>query len=241
MKRDLADIRKSGYLDETEFVIAMHYIAKLMDKTITQLPSILPTDVYLSASSAPSSVFVSSPVMSPSLQSKAKRIDTIGNMAFSPTSLNASVSWDVSQQEKAEYDGFFNRLDTARKGTIDGGQAVGFFKNSRLPDNDLAKIWDLADIGSTGTLNKNEFAIAMHLIKKRKNGEELPMVLPKSLQPPSSPEVAPTSPSGSFFSSPFQRGSMSTSPLQRNINTPTSPLHHGFVAAPTAHGIAFLE
>ncbi|KAG1149824.1 hypothetical protein G6F37_011336 [Rhizopus arrhizus] len=43
---NLADIRQCGYLNETEFIIAMYYIEKMMSKSITTLPSILPQSIY---------------------------------------------------------------------------------------------------------------------------------------------------------------------------------------------------
>lgn len=219
--RNLADIRKNGYLDGTEFIVAMHYIAKLMDKSLVTLPSILPPDVYLAASNGSSlDATVATPILtsspqptvssSPLLQSRAKKIDSIGNMAFqqnTTTTTNPTTgSWDVTAHEKAQYDTFFSKLDKQAKGVIGGAEAVEFFKNSKLPDADLAKIWDLADIGQTGTLNLNEFAIAMHLIHARLTGGTLPMVLPKTLVPPPTPTMPkfsgrsnPTSPTSTSF------------------------------------------
>jgi hypothetical protein len=172
-------------LDESEFSIAMHYIAKLMDKSITTLPSILPPDVYLAATggATPSIGFASSPKpMSPLLQARAKKIDTIGNMAFS--SAPAATSWDITAHEKAQYDTFFNKLDKNHQGEIGGKEVVDFFKNSKLPETDLAKIWDLADVELNGRLTANEFAVAMHLIHSRLTGGTLPSTLPHSLRPP---------------------------------------------------------
>ena len=44
---------------------------------------------------------------------------------------------------------------------------------------------DLADIRQTGALNKDEFAVALKLIRDRVAGKELPQALPASLMPPS--------------------------------------------------------
>ncbi|KAG1644302.1 hypothetical protein G6F44_002962 [Rhizopus delemar] len=43
---NLADVRQCGYLNETEFIIAMYYIEKLMSKSITTLPLVLPQSIY---------------------------------------------------------------------------------------------------------------------------------------------------------------------------------------------------
>jgi epidermal growth factor receptor substrate 15 len=63
---------------------------------------------------------------------------------------------------------------------------VQFFIDSGLPEDVLAGIWDLADINSEGQLNRDEFAVAMYLIRQqRKPGTPLPAALPPNLIPPS--------------------------------------------------------
>lgn len=58
--------------------------------------------------------------------------------------------------------------------------------NSRLPESVLAQIWDLSDITKTGSLNKDEFAVAMLLInRKNASNAPIPKTLPLSLVPPS--------------------------------------------------------
>ena len=46
-------------------------------------------------------------------------------------------------------------------------------------------IRDLADIDSDGRLTRDGFAVAMHLIKKKLAGQDIPAKLPPSLMPPS--------------------------------------------------------
>jgi epidermal growth factor receptor substrate 15 len=72
---------------------------------------------------------------------------------------------------------------------VTGEEAVLFFSNSKLPEDVLASIWDLADTDNSGRLNRDEFAIAMYFIRKQRSNpygsELLPEVLPASLIPPS--------------------------------------------------------
>ncbi|PCH38709.1 EF-hand [Wolfiporia cocos MD-104 SS10] len=96
-----------------------------------------------------------------------------------------SPAWDIKPADKTRFDGFFDQLDTSRKGYIEGNTAVAFFSKSKLPESVLAGIWDLADINSTGRLTREEFAVAMYLIRQKLNGQELPSTLPPSLVPPS--------------------------------------------------------
>jgi epidermal growth factor receptor substrate 15 len=94
--------------------------------------------------------------------------------------------WLISPAEKSSYDHLFAKVDTFGRGYITGEQAVQFFSDSGLPEDVLAGIWDLADINSEGQLNRDEFAVAMYLIRQqRKPGISLPTTLPPSLIPPS--------------------------------------------------------
>ena len=94
--------------------------------------------------------------------------------------------WAVSPQEKTQYDTQFAKLDTQNLGFVTGDQAAAFFGNSHLPEDDLAQIWDLADMRSEGQLNRDEFAIAMYLIRSQLSRRgPIPKTLPSNLVPPS--------------------------------------------------------
>ncbi|KAG0749518.1 hypothetical protein G6F57_005157 [Rhizopus arrhizus] len=190
---NLADTRRSGTLNQTEFTIAMHYIAKLMDGTLKNLPDKLPPAVFQSAAAAeaPSPLMRNSIVTTPSLANqtsimtppqRARTIGSLGNLAFGSS---GTQDWDVTAQEKQQFNAYFEKIDSGRLGHIQGKEAVEFFKNSRLPESELAHIWDLSDIQQRGSLSRDEFAVAMHLIHKRLRGESLPQTLPKTLVPPS--------------------------------------------------------
>lgn len=56
---------------------------------------------------------------------------------------------------------------------------------SKLPNTVLSKIWKLADIDKDGMLDEDEFALAMHLINIKTDGNDLPTELPVHLIPPS--------------------------------------------------------
>lgn len=58
-------------------------------------------------------------------------------------------------------------------------------QKSKLPNPVLGKIWKLADVDKDGRLDKDEFALAMHLIHVKLNGSEIPATLPEHLIPPS--------------------------------------------------------
>uniref|UniRef100_A0A0W0F1R8 Uncharacterized protein n=1 Tax=Moniliophthora roreri TaxID=221103 RepID=A0A0W0F1R8_MONRR len=105
----------------------------------------------------------------------------IGSGAFG---VQAS-QWDVTAAEKTNADRYFDTLDTAKAGYIEGDVAVPFMLESKLPDDVLAHIWDLSDLSNNGRLSRDGFAVAMHLIQKKLAGGDLPETLPPSLIPPS--------------------------------------------------------
>ncbi|KAI9255689.1 hypothetical protein BDA99DRAFT_539835 [Phascolomyces articulosus] len=229
---NLADLRNAGNLNQTEFIIAMHYIAKLMDRSITVLPVQLPAKIYGSASgSIQSSPVLRRTSMSPAAlvqqrqftgssissiaplprpqRSQTESIESLGSIAFSVSNNNTMPTtstsvWDVTPQAKMQSDIFFNQIDVKRTGAIQGNEAVEFFKKSRLPDTELARVWDLADMEQNGQLTPDEFAVAMYLIQNRIAGKPLPNVLPKSLIPPSKAATSNrvTSPHQPIFQSP---------------------------------------
>lgn len=120
-------------------------------------------------------------------------------------SMSTGDQWAVSPQDKVQFDQIYATVDSQNRGFITGEQAVGFFSNSRLPEEALAQIWDLADINSEGQLNRDEFAVAMYLIRqqrsKRDGREVLPPSLPSNLVPPSMRRqpVAPQQPTAPVF------------------------------------------
>ncbi|KAJ6547158.1 hypothetical protein B0H19DRAFT_1211812 [Mycena capillaripes] len=94
-------------------------------------------------------------------------------------------AWDVSLAEKANSDRWFDSLDTQKRGYIQDDVAVPFMLESKLSGEDLAQIWDLADMNNDGRLTRDGFAIAWYLIQKKRNGVPIPNSLPPSLIPPS--------------------------------------------------------
>ena len=66
---------------------------------------------------------------------------------------------------------------------IKGTDAKSFFEKSKLPLNELSKIWELSDVNLDGALSFSEFCTAMHLVVLRVRNYDLPDELPAKLQP----------------------------------------------------------
>ena len=201
----------------------MHLLASYKIGALRALPSLLPPGLYEAAArrTPPRSQF--GPASPPSRTGDASTFSGISRQFSGPgaqlsqspitgrptfhtppqSAQTTGGDWLISPRDKSQFDGVFAGLDKAGRGFITGDEAVRFFGNSRLPEEILAQIWDLADINSEGHLNRDEFAVAMYLIRQQRGTQDgrgsLPNTLPPALIPPSMrqqvrPPAQPTAP-----------------------------------------------
>jgi len=195
---NLSDREQKGALDQTEFVVAMHLLTSIKSRVMPALPTSLPQALFEAAArrAVPASTRQVSGSSAIPRQLTGNSIGAIPRtqspltktVAFAtPPAANAPAAWLVTPADKVKFDQYFSMIDTPGQGTISGEQAVSFFSDSRLPEDVLAQIWDLADINSEGQLNRDEFAVAMYLIRQQRapNAAPLPAFLPPLLVPPS--------------------------------------------------------
>lgn len=128
----------------------------------------------------------------------------------------AQDAWKVSGEDRAKHDQQFFQLKPLN-GFVTGTQARDFFMQSGLPTPILGQIWGLADINNDGKMDKKEFSIAMHLIKKKLQGYELPKVLPASLKADPTPMMG-------TFAQPVMGAPM---PQQINMGFPMGGMAQG--------------
>jgi EH domain-containing protein 3/EH domain-containing protein 1 len=91
--------------------------------------------------------------------------------------------WSWDSVEKSRYVDQFNSLNPI-DGKISGSIAKPVLMQSELPVADLGTIWALSDLTRDGYLDLDEFSLALHLIKLKQSGLELPKMLPETLRPP---------------------------------------------------------
>ncbi|XP_070194769.1 epidermal growth factor receptor substrate 15-like 1 isoform X2 [Littorina saxatilis] len=102
----------------------------------------------------------------------------------------AGAAWDVTPSEKAKYDQVFNSLGPMND-MLGGDKVKPVLLNSKLPMEVLGRIWELSDVDKDGFLDRDEFAVAMHLVYRAREGDQTPMALPRSLVPPSKRKAGP--------------------------------------------------
>lgn len=184
---------------QAEFIIAMHLLTSMKTGSLRSLPNVLPAPLYEAATRHGSPVIRQSPQntgppaipaiprqMSGSTQGRTG--SPLGRPPIGPQGTGqAGGDWAVAAADKTRFDQIFNDLDKGNKGYITGEEAVPFFSQSNLPEDSLAQIWDLSDVSSTGHLSRDEFAVAMYLIRQLRGNRSgaLPTTLPQNLIPPS--------------------------------------------------------
>uniref|UniRef100_A0A6B2L276 EF-hand domain-containing protein n=1 Tax=Arcella intermedia TaxID=1963864 RepID=A0A6B2L276_9EUKA len=110
------------------------------------------------------------------IQPSHKQQQEVSNNPF------AEIPWEITPEVKAGYDQIFFSL-APKGGSIPGHVARDVLMNSGIGVEQLRKIWELSDFEKNGTLDNEEFALALHLTEIAKNGGKVPNTLPASMVP----------------------------------------------------------
>ncbi|MBE7180330.1 MAG: hypothetical protein INR71_03815, partial [Terriglobus roseus] len=192
---NLSDTEQRGALSVTEFIIAMHLLAAYRSRTMTGIPATLPAGLWEAAARRvqPGQAVPTGAPPGPvprqfsGAGGPLRTASPVTRSQYGTPSPTQQSNWVVTPQEKQQFDMLFNNVDTKRSGFITGEQAVAFFSESGLNEDHLATIWDLSDINSEGRLSRDEFALAMYLIRLQRGKQQsvLPTTLPPNFIPPS--------------------------------------------------------
>ncbi|XP_036442110.1 epidermal growth factor receptor substrate 15-like 1 isoform X4 [Colossoma macropomum] len=193
---DLADPDGKGFLDKQGFYVALRLVACAQsgqDVSLSSLNLTVPPPKFKDPSS-------------PSLTAAS----------------STDSHWAVRPEEKSKFDGIFESLAPVN-GLLSGEKVKPVLMNSKLPVDVLGKVWDLSDIDKDGHLDRDEFAVAMHLVYRALEKEPVPSVLPSSLIPPSKrkksagslPGMAPVLPG----SPPPPKDSLRSTPSHGSMNS----------------------
>ncbi|XP_070604515.1 epidermal growth factor receptor substrate 15-like 1 isoform X1 [Erythrolamprus reginae] len=189
---DLADPEGKGFLDKQGFFIAMRLIACAQSGH----------DVVLS------NLNLTLP--------PPKFHDSTSPLLLAST----DAHWAVRVEERAKFDGIFESLLPVN-GLLSGDKVKPVLMNSKLPLDVLGRVWDLSDIDKDGHLDRDEFAVAMHLVYRALEKEPVPSVLPPSLVPPSKRKKVPIFPGAVpvLPASPPPKDSLRSTPSHGSINS----------------------
>ncbi|XP_077778085.1 epidermal growth factor receptor substrate 15-like 1 isoform X6 [Podarcis muralis] len=211
---DLSDIDKDGHLDRDEFAVAMHLVYRALEKEPVPPslpPPLVPPSKRKKAPSLPGAVPVlpASPPPKDSLRSTPSHgsvtsLNSTGSLSPKHSLKQVQqppASWVVPLTDKLRYDEIFLKTDLDLDGFVSGLEVKDIFMHSGLSQNILAHIWALADTRQMGKLNKDQFALAMHLIQQKvSKGIDPPQVLLPDMIPPSE-RTAPVQDSSSSVGS----------------------------------------
>uniref|UniRef100_G3NF84 Epidermal growth factor receptor pathway substrate 15-like 1a n=1 Tax=Gasterosteus aculeatus aculeatus TaxID=481459 RepID=G3NF84_GASAC len=195
---DLADPDGKGYLDKQGFHVALRLVACAQSGQEVSLSSLnltIPPPKFKDSSS-------------PSLSSTA--------------SASGDLHWAVRHEEKSKFDGIFESLAPVN-GLLSGEKVKPVLINSKLPLDILGKVWDLSDIDKDGHLDRDEFAVAMHLVYRALEKEPVPALLPSALIPLSKRKKSLGSVAGSMpglpASPPPPKDSLRSTPSHGSMNS----------------------
>ncbi|XP_029466855.1 epidermal growth factor receptor substrate 15-like 1 isoform X2 [Rhinatrema bivittatum] len=190
---DLADPEGKGYLDKQGFYVALRLVACAQNGHDVNLSSL-------------------------SLTVPPPKFHDAGNPLVStpPT----DPHWAVRVEEKSKFDGIFESLLPVN-GLLSGDKVKPVLMNSKLPLDILGRVWDLSDIDKDGHLDRDEFAVAMHLVYRALEKEPVPSVLPPSLVPPTKRKKTPVFPGAVpvLPASPPPKDSLRSTPSHGSVNS----------------------
>jgi len=93
--------------------------------------------------------------------------------------------WAISAEIQARAKEIFPTLNPNEQGRVHGGVVKIELEKSNLDVPTLRLIWNLSSIDGKGSLDLEEFTVALHLAEIVKSGKPLPTSLPLPLVPPS--------------------------------------------------------
>ncbi|KAL1501933.1 hypothetical protein ABEB36_007160 [Hypothenemus hampei] len=185
---DLADQDNDGMLNRHEFVVAMHLVYKALEKYA--IPNTLPSELAPPLKRKDSLPLGPTKLINRPLDGvKTEVPPVLVQQSVQPPkpvqSVQPTLTWVVSPEEKAKSDTLFIKSDVDKDGFVSGGEIKDVFLRSGVPQQILAHIWALCDIKQTGKLNNEQFALAMWFVARCLKGLEPPPALTPEMVPPS--------------------------------------------------------
>ncbi|KAK7470982.1 hypothetical protein VKT23_002396 [Stygiomarasmius scandens] len=182
---NLVNVDQRNYLDFDSFCLGMYFIQGLLDKQFIDLPDTIPN--HLSAELKSKSKSLPSSPTSTLLSPMTSFVDQslLSELEMKHWILHSSFTTYALER--------FRYLDTEGQGFVEGDRLVPFLQSSGLSDQELSKIWDLADISRNGKISQYGFTVALFLIHRKLAGFDIPNELPAMSSSPSLPATSGSS------------------------------------------------
>ncbi|XP_005989971.1 epidermal growth factor receptor substrate 15-like 1 isoform X3 [Latimeria chalumnae] len=215
---DLADPEGKGYLDKQGFYAALRLVACAQNGHDVNLSSL-------------------------NLTVPPPKFHDSGSPHLIPPP-PSDMHWAVRPEEKSKFDGIFESLLPVNE-LLSGDKVKPVLMNSKLPLDILGRVWELSDIDKDGHLDRDEFAVAMHLVYRALEKEPVPLALPPSLIPPAKRKKTPAALAGSvpvLPASPPPKDSLRSTPSHGSLNSlnsagSVSPKHSMKQTQPTVNWV----
>lgn len=133
---DLSDPNSRGYLDKSGFFVALKLVS------LAQIGEKIDVRNLRMDTNAPKCGDV--PKMKPPPVPKMIPV--------------TATDWSIKPEERQKYQTLFNSLQPSN-GVLPGSKVVGLLKDSKLPNDTLSTIWELADQDKDGNLDEHEFIV----------------------------------------------------------------------------------
>jgi len=93
-----------------------------------------------------------------------------------------STGWAIDDERLVMYEGAFKKADANQDGFVEPHEIVEVLQRTKLPNEELSRIWRLSDADGDGRLNFSEFLCAVHVgFRRAKEGVEIPTTVPLEL------------------------------------------------------------
>ena len=203
----LAAQTNSSYMDRDEFYVAIRLVALAQSKREVSLNSIIRNidcslpyfdGIPIPKIGPPTN---SSPVMvnSEEMMNAAMMAGGMGSMAMMnminagmmntgvatgmPSVMEKKTSpYSITQKEAEKFSRIFDAVDKGRLGSITADQMTLLLKNTKLPDEVLGQVWELANTDTDGNFGKLDVMIILHLLVKHRAGTPIPQSIPSDLR-----------------------------------------------------------
>lgn len=179
---ELSDIDNDGKLDFEEFCITMRLIFDLVNGSIKDVPSELPSWLI--------------PASKHAIIQANKAVNSQRNYGIDDQwdeddddGLSGDFDWYISPTDKATYETIYNsNSDSFGRIRFDSLNSL-YSALTKVPKSDISSAWNLVNPKSFETIDKDQTMVFLHILNQRENGKRIPRGVPASLRATFSKEV----------------------------------------------------